>query len=610
MKRTRNPRTLRKTLKRWLVLPVLILWFLSMALLTWAVGRDLYIQLEEEVEDWGEFACRLELLGVLSDLPGALDMVRFQHLTFLGYEQLDVESLLPIVLPQNIAFLSSDNSWENWEIYMGCQSALGYYNEEGQKIIASGNYMYFNYTDAVDKEPCGYAYIDLNTLPGGDALAKYISPTPFGDTLAFHSIDRPFQMTGWFEGNQFFPVEISNVKGTLYKGDQPDRLLVTIFVYSVEGYRYEPGGPFYWNGAKYGNAAVLLEKAPASQFGFMSAVICREWNARCGGSVRIAVWCSPLEYAATRLWPVYLASFLLVALCLRLILIRIRWTLVEPMNVINHDLRDDRTVLTIFSSSPFAELQELRKHIDAVQQERHQSKNQVRQLETALNYARNAEENRRKMVSAIAHELKTPLAVIHSYAEGLQAGSAAQKQEKYLSVILEETESMDTMVLEMLDLSRLEAGKVQLSMDQFSLTGLTRSIFEKLALAMKAKQLQIKYLAMQELFVTADEFRISQVITNLATNAVKYTPQGGLIRVRLFHSVGQVHFCIENTGPQLSQEALSQVWDTFYRADTARAGSGTGLGLAIVKNIVELHRGTCSVQNTNIGVEFRFQIPM
>lgn len=82
--------------------------------------------------------------------------------------------------------------------------------------------------------------------------------------------------------------------------------------------------------------------------------------------------------------------------------------MIEPMNVINHDLRDDRTVLTIFASSPIAGLQELRERIDTIQQEHHQAKNQVQQLQTALNYAQNAEESHRKMVSAIAHELKPP----------------------------------------------------------------------------------------------------------------------------------------------------------------------------------------------------------
>ena len=94
--------------------------------------------------------------------------------------------------------------------------------------------------------------------------------------------------------------------------------------------------------------------------------------------------------------------------------------------------------------------------------------NEITRLNTALTYAKTAEENRRQMTSHIAHELKTPLAVVHSYAEGLQEHIAEDKRDKYIDVILSETERMDAMVLEMLDLSRLEAGKVKLSRDQFS----------------------------------------------------------------------------------------------------------------------------------------------
>lgn len=232
--------------------------------------------------------------------------------------------------------------------------------------------------------------------------------------------------------------------------------------------------------------------------------------------------------------------------------------------------------------------------------------------EKALDYAKNAEENRRNMVSAIAHELKTPLAVIHSYAEGLQTGIAARKQEKYLTVIQEETEKLDALVLEMLELSRLEAGKVTLRTDQFSLQTLTEGVFERLALAAEGKQLQIDLQFGQEFTVNADEARIDQVITNFATNAIKYTPAGGSIRVRVQRKPyeGVAQFVIENDSPPLSQEALSQIWNSFYRADPARSSGGTGLGLAIAKNIIKLHQGSCAVRNTKTGVEFSFRIPL
>ena len=108
------------------------------------------------------------------------------------------------------------------------------------------------------------------------------------------------------------------------------------------------------------------------------------------------------------------------------------------------------------------------------------AKNEVTRLNTALNYARTAEENRRQMLSHLTHQLKTPLAVIHGYAEGLREHIAEEKRDHYVEMILSETERSDKMVLEMLDLSRLEAGKVKLSRDQVSLLTLAQYMVEKL----------------------------------------------------------------------------------------------------------------------------------
>jgi len=243
------------------------------------------------------------------------------------------------------------------------------------------------------------------------------------------------------------------------------------------------------------------------------------------------------------------------------------------------------------------------KHSDKSRMQR----NEITRLNTALEYAKAAEENRRQMTSNIAHELKTPLAVIHSYAEGLKEHIAEDKRDKYVDVILAEAERTDGMVLEMLDLSRLEAGKVKLSRDEFSLADLTKAIFEKLQMAAEAKELQISYEFPEQSTIVADENRIAQVVENFATNAVKYTPAGGSVTVRIQNNRGTT-FSIENDSKPLSAEALAKVWDTFYRVDESRSGGGTGLGLAIAKNIVELHGGKCSVRNTKTGVEFQFTI--
>jgi signal transduction histidine kinase len=165
------------------------------------------------------------------------------------------------------------------------------------------------------------------------------------------------------------------------------------------------------------------------------------------------------------------------------------------------------------------------------------------------------------------------------------------------------------MVLEMLDLSRLEAGKVRLAREKFSLSELTSAVFERLQRAAEAKALQLTFELGKDCMISADPARIEQVITNFAVNAVKYTPFGGSIRVHTARNrSGNVTLTVGNDSEPLSPEALSKVWDTFYRADESRTGAGTGLGLAIAKSIIDLHGGKCWVINTNTGVEFSFEL--
>ena len=168
---------------------------------------------------------------------------------------------------------------------------------------------------------------------------------------------------------------------------------------------------------------------------------------------------------------------------------------------------------------------------------------------------------------------------------------------------------MDELVMEMLDLSRLEAGRVTLSRDTFSLTELTQSVFDRLAREMEKKSLHLTFDLHCERQIHADEGRMEQVILNLASNAVRYTPNGGQIRVRTEQKLGDVYFYMENDAAAFTEEELTKVWETFYRTDRARHGKGTGLGLAIVKNIIKLHGGNCAVRNTPSGVEFSFRIP-
>ena len=582
-------------LSRLLAIPLLVLWFVSMALLTWAGAMDMYHQLEA--------AAQLYLHKAIGNIQASTDKTpgASEHQMLLNLSpSLTIDPLLPLNLSQQ-------------QIY---QAAVAFCDGGGRILFQSGDYLYFPYTHRSGlQDPAGYAYIDLEALEGGKVFAdRYLDPvdhSPFGM--------RSLELTGHFEGNRFYPITIltkgpGGQETVFSRNAEPGQALVTIYTADPKGYNYDPGTGFTLNGVKYSSPAALLEDWDSdSCFGLFSAVVEEDIHFYRNDALtyaKIAVHCRPLPYALLGLLPVYLTSLLLILIAFVLLRRYLKKTLTEPMHVILRAYEQNRVALSKYAASPILELQALAEHFNTKQQALHQSQNETRQLQASLEYATDAEENRRKMVSAIAHELKTPLAVIHSYAEGLQAGIAAEKQEKYLSVITQETEQMDALVLEMLELSRLEAGKVRLNTDQFSLLRLTQEIFDRLSLAAQARELHIQYVLQEDFLITADEARLAQVITNLATNAIKYTPCGGSIRIKV-HRVGRkALLSVENDSPPLSEETLSQIWDSFYRADSARSGSGTGLGLAIVKSIVGLHRGECTARNTKSGVEFGIRLPI
>ena len=236
--------------------------------------------------------------------------------------------------------------------------------------------------------------------------------------------------------------------------------------------------------------------------------------------------------------------------------------------------------------------------------------NEIRRLRTALDYAKTAEEKRRHTTSALAHELKTPLAVVHSYAEGLQLGIAGEKTDFYLETILRESEKMDALVMEMLDFSRLESGRVQIARDRVELDKLTKGIFDKLAPLARERGLTVTLDWESEFFVTADEARLGQAVQNFASNAVKYTPEGGQITVTLRRDRKEVRLSVWNSlDTPLPEEVLTKVWEPFFRADESRTARGTGLGLAITKQIVTLHGGTVLARSMNNGVQFTMTLP-
>lgn len=416
------------------------------------------------------------------------------------------------------------------------------------------------------------------------------------------------------------------------------RALVTIYAMDPDMSLYEPAGPVVYRQTQWhDNLLALLGTMDyyaasdtdiytgASQFDLWDTIVLqtatvRDWTAYDAGTaealpeveftILTALRASPLRIAMGYLQTAYLIAFLAALLGFLLLRRSVNKRLIAPISAVQQSIDAGWALLPVSPgearawAEPLALTGRYRDALDMLSA----NKNEISRLNAALSYARTAEQARRQMTSNIAHELKTPLAVIHGYAEGLREHIAEDKRDRYLDVILSETERVDGMVLELLDLSRLEAGKVKLSRDRVSLAVLTRTIFDKLDMAVQAKQLQLHFAFSDDGVVTADESRIAQVIENFATNAIKYTPSGGQVTVTIQTGRDGTSFTIENESEPLPAEALDKVWDAFYRADTARSGGGTGLGLAIAKNIVELHGGRCAVRNTAQGVAFSFTI--
>ncbi|MGG1147471.1 sensor histidine kinase [Bacillus wiedmannii] len=230
-------------------------------------------------------------------------------------------------------------------------------------------------------------------------------------------------------------------------------------------------------------------------------------------------------------------------------------------------------------------------------------------LQQDIERERQLEKTRKEFISGVSHELKTPLSVIRSFAEGIKDG-VSKDTTYYTDVILEETENMNRLIVEMLELAKLESGTYKLDMTTFSIGELIQQVYTKLLFSMEEKHLQVNVDVDSSIFVNANRSRIEQVVVNLLSNAIRYTPDGEKIHVSVIELADIVKVEIENTGNPIPEESLKKIWDRFYRLDASRSRhtGGTGLGLSIVKNILDLHHAEYGVYNTTNSVVFYFNL--
>jgi len=209
---------------------------------------------------------------------------------------------------------------------------------------------------------------------------------------------------------------------------------------------------------------------------------------------------------------------------------------------------------------------------------------QLRRLETV----------RRDFISNVSHELRTPLASLKALAETLREGALDDPPAAQRFILRMETEidNLTQLVNELLELSRIESGKVSLSFHRIQACDLLQPAYERMLLQAERAGLELHLACQPELpVVFADPDRITQVMINLIHNAIKFTAPGGNITISAYQDRNHVVFFVRDTGVGIARKDLGRIFERFYKADQARTGGGTGLGLSIAKHMIESHGG-------------------
>ncbi len=239
------------------------------------------------------------------------------------------------------------------------------------------------------------------------------------------------------------------------------------------------------------------------------------------------------------------------------------------------------------------------------------------ELRTANEQLKQMDQLKSQFLAHVSHELRTPLTSITGFTdnmlEGL-AGSLSAKQEQYLARIKANGNRLTRMITDLLDRSRIEAGKLELSLGPVVLTTLVSEVIEQLQPLARVKRQRLDLECLEaDLVVWADADRLSQILTNLIDNAIKYTTDGGSVMLRIALEERMARVSVTDTGQGIPRDALPKLFDPFFRSRHHERSQikGLGLGLSIAKDLVELHGGSISVQSeVGRGSVFHFTLPV
>ncbi len=243
----------------------------------------------------------------------------------------------------------------------------------------------------------------------------------------------------------------------------------------------------------------------------------------------------------------------------------------------------------------------------------------ISELKTANNeLQRDIEQNekndemRKEFLSNVSHELKTPIALIQGYAEGLKEciNDDPESREFYCDVIMDEASKMNAMVKNLLALNELEFGTETVTMERFDIVAMIRNILQASGILFEQNQVNLIFQQEEPIYVWADEFKLEEVLNNYISNALHHAEGERIIKVTVQNQVDCVRVGVFNTGKQIPEQDIDRIWDKFYKVDKARTREygGSGVGLSIVKAIMESMHRNYGVVNYANGVEFWFDL--
>ena len=223
------------------------------------------------------------------------------------------------------------------------------------------------------------------------------------------------------------------------------------------------------------------------------------------------------------------------------------------------------------------------------------------------------DETRQKFISDISHEFQTPLTSIQGFANILKEEDLPKEQRvKYANIILYNSKRLSSLAKNMLQLTLLDREEIELELTNYSLVEQMNRVISTQENQAMEKNIEIVFeIPKKEIFIEGDEQRLEQVWTNIISNAIKYTNEGGLITITMKKNSKDIEISIEDTGIGMSKEVVSHIFERFYREDKARNVEGNGLGLAIVKSIVDLHHGKIDIlSQVDVGTNFIVRLPI